>query len=122
MPYTSFAELVKAAVERAGSHKALGTELGMADGSRVGQWINGFPDSTHKRPAVISCVRLARWMDQPVLEVLRLAGYTDLADALEGQIPDTMPHRPALTNAVAHLKMLRHLLDSTLSAVEETRR
>ena len=70
-------------IHSAGSDVAVGKYLGLADGSRVGMWRRGLG-----RPSELMCIKLARWQGDDPLEVLRLGGYTEMADLLDGKLPE----------------------------------
>ena len=75
----TFKEYIQRVYDHAGTDKDIGKFLGFTDGSRVGLWRKG-----EGRPDELNVMKLARWMGDDIVEVLRLAGYTEMADLIKG--------------------------------------
>lgn len=110
----TFQEYIKSVVDQAGSDYAVGKHLGYGDGSRVGIW-----KRNQGRPDELACIKLARWMgDDPVL-VLRLAGYNEMADLLDGRVIVTAPSIDALRPT---LRALDEMIQAALRMGSEEKR
>jgi hypothetical protein len=79
---TKLRAYIASAAEKAGSDVQLGQRLGLTDGSRISLWKRG----KGGRPNELTCARLAAFMDDDPLIVLRLAGHAELADLLIGHV------------------------------------
>ena len=111
---TTFAAYVNAAAEAAGSDVALGLAIGYTDGARVGMAKRG----QGARFSELAVIRLARHQGDDPLTVLRLAGYQEMADLLDGYV---MP--PRMAKARQGLIQLKQLIDLAVAQVgigEET--
>lgn len=105
--WSSLKQYIGSVIDTAGSDLSVGKYLGLADGSRVGAWRKG-----RGRPSELMCIKLARWQGDDPLRVLRLAGYTEMADLLEGSVPAT-------TAANTHsVQLLQNQLTSLKTMVE----
>ena len=104
---TSFREFVGRVIDTAGSDLSVGKYLGLADGSRVGAWRKG-----QGRPSELMCIKLARWQGHDPLAVLRLAGYTEMADLLKGHVPE------ASGSNVHSIKLLQTQLATLRSMID----
>jgi hypothetical protein len=79
---TKLRTYIASAAEKAGSDVQLGQRLGLTDGSRISLWKRG----KGGRPNELTCARLAAFMDDDPLMVLRLADHAELADLLSGHV------------------------------------
>lgn len=77
----TFAEYVTKASALAGSDATLGRVAGLTDGSRVGNARRG-----GLRLSELACLKLARFTGDDPCWVLRLAGYGEMADLLQGHV------------------------------------
>lgn len=84
-------EYAQEIVDRFGSDIAVARFLGYAEGSRVGMWRKGLAKAEE-----LSVIKLARWNGDDPLQILRLAGYEEMADLLEGNVR----HIPTTTTAI----------------------
>jgi len=109
--FASLRAYVGVVVQQAGSDYAVGKHLGYGDGSRVGIWKRG-----QGRPDELACIKLARWMGDDPLHVLRLAGYVEMADLLAGRIVTL----PASIDAIRpRLKALHAQVGAVLGATAD---
>lgn len=106
----TFRAYVQSVVDKVGSDLAVGKFLGFADGSRVGQWKKGAD-----RASELACIKLARWMGDDPLFVLRLAGYEEMASLLDGSVNYETAD---IANAHNQLVELKRLIDNAVSNVE----
>jgi len=97
--FSSLQPYIEQIVAIAGSDLAVGKYLGFSDGSRIGQWRRG-----KDRPSELACIKLARWVGDSPLEILRLAGYTEMADLLDGSVVSESAHYDAVRNRLAAVK------------------
>ena len=105
-------EYVQELVDRTGSDLAVAKYLGFGDGSRVGLWRKG-----DGRGSELACVKLARWTDDDPIVVLRIAGYTEMADLLEGHVAPAMPEYSMVR---PQLEALRDMLDVVMKAEDRS--
>lgn len=81
--YEDLTAYMRRVVDLAGSDLAVGKILGLADGSRPGMWRAG-----KGRPSELACMKLAQYTGDSIIKILRLAGYTEMADLL-AKTPET---------------------------------
>jgi hypothetical protein len=109
-PRPTLREYIARVIDTAGSDLAVGKFLGLADGSRVGAWRKG-----QGRPSELMCVKLARWQNHDPMDVLRIAGYEEMADLLEGAVPQvTGSNIRSVQHVQSQLSSLRKLIDVAL--------
>lgn len=110
----SFKEYIQRVVDKVGSDIAVARFLEFGDGSRIGLWRKG-----DGRPDELNCIKLARWMGDDPLEVLRLAGYEEMAKLLKGTIGP-----PPVQFAVLrpHLISLSEALKGMLNTMDQLAR
>ena len=89
----------------------MGRHLGFADGSRVGLRRKG-----DGRPDELNCIKLARWVGDDPLMVLRLANYGEMAELLKGTVGPA-PGQFAVLRP--HLIGLSEMIASTLSTMDK---
>lgn len=103
-------EYIQRIHDQTGTDVEIGRFLGFTDGSRVGLWRRG-----EGRPDELNCMKLARWMGDDPVDVLRIAGYTEMADVIKGSAgPAPIPFsilRPQLIS-------LMGVLDGILQTIE----
>ena len=104
---------IASASEKAGSDLQLGQQLGLTDGSRISLWKRG----KGGRPNELTCARLAGFMDEDPLIVLRLAGHTELADLLSGHVGGESARK-----ARVHLAAALTELDRAIRPVRNTKK
>lgn len=80
---TELRQYIARVIDTVGSDVSVGRFLGLSDGSRVGTWRKGLG-----RPSELMCIKLARWQGDDPIDVLRLAGYSEMADLLQGHVPE----------------------------------
>jgi hypothetical protein len=106
----TFKDYVNKIYDQVGTDRDIGKLLGFPDGSRVGRWRTG-----DGRPDELNCIKLARWTGDDPLAVLRLAGYTEMADLLEGRVgPPPIPFtvmRPHIEGMVRAARSMLALID-----------
>jgi len=113
-PTTTLTDYIAHCVHVAGSHYALGQRLGFTSGGRVGAWRAG-----KGRPSELACLQLAAFSGHAGLDILRLAGYTAMADLIEAgatgppRVPDQ--HKMRLE---ASLRPVEDMIDMLKSYVE----
>lgn len=105
--WSSLHNYVSWVIYKAGSAISVGRYLGLADGSRVGQWLAG-----KGRPSELMCIKLARWWGDDPLRVLRLAGYNEMADMLAGAVPQ------ATHQNIHQIELLKGQLRSLQTMIE----
>lgn len=69
-------------IQEFGSNAAVASYINYSDGSQITKWLK-----SEKRPDMLALVKLARRMGDDPLEILRLGGYDDMANLLEGHVP-----------------------------------
>ena len=111
-PPKTIKEYIQRIHDQVGTDKDIGAFLGFADGSRVGLWRKG-----GGRPDELNCIKLARWTGDDPLAVLRLAGYTEMADLLQGV---TGPAPIPFAIMRPHLEGMVRAARAMLTLVEET--
>lgn len=84
-------EYAQEIVDKFGSDIAVARFLGYAEGYRVGMWRKGLAKTEE-----LSVIKLARWNGDDPLQILRLAGYEEMADLLAGDVK----HIPTTTTAI----------------------
>jgi hypothetical protein len=106
----TFREYIQRIHDSVGTDKDIGVFLGFPDGSRVGTWRKG-----QGRPDELNCIKLARWTGDDPLMVLRLAGYVEMADLLQGLVgPPPIPFtimKPHLDALAATANMMVQLIE-----------
>jgi hypothetical protein len=79
--HKTFKEYIQHVIDTVGTDIAVARFLRFTDGSRVGTWRQG-----KGRPDELNCIKLARWVGDDPLAVLRLAGYDEMAGLLKGSV------------------------------------
>jgi hypothetical protein len=106
----SFKEYIQGVVDQVGSDVAVARYLGFGDGSRIGLWRKG-----EGRPDELNCIKIARWMGDDPLAILRVAGYHEMADLLKGTAG---PPPVQFSILRPHLASLQGVLSGMLEAME----
>jgi hypothetical protein len=104
---TKLQDYINRILDISGSDLAVGKFLGLADGSRVGMWRKG-----SGRPSELMCIKLARWHNHDPLEVLKLAGYEEMAELLSGAVPE------ARASNIHSVKLLQNQLTTLKTMIE----
>jgi hypothetical protein len=98
------AEYLRRVVERVGTNTAVAKFLGFSDASRIGRVCAG-----QGRLSELNYIKLARWMGDDPLVVLRQAGYSEMAGLLNGTVAVERAEAELLRDK---LQAVRALLDS----------
>ena len=107
----TFRDYIQRVYDQVGTDKQIGVFLGFTDGSRVGLWRKG-----EGRPDELNVIKLARWMGDDPIEVLRLAGYAEMADLIKGVAgPAPIPFsvlRPHLVGLLGAVESMITMMDT----------
>lgn len=86
-PLSSLHAYIEHCALLAGSNQALGYRLGLSGGGRVGMWSAG-----RGRPSELNCMQLADFSGHDMIDILRLAGYDEMADLVAKRVKGTPPN------------------------------